>query len=336
MTAFSQHSVITFEDVNRNNHEDRIKAWRSEHVLSTMHSFMQCLNAGALEGASGILSPTTFVLFAAACLLVCGLYGIYTSLVTRLGAVEADMQMRLGRMETLLTRLDVPAPSRRLEHLITRLVDSEQHRKDATLPKLCSEIDLSSGFSDCTGCQATLPKPCSEIEISSGFSDRTGSSLSSANNTAPLATLNAPMGKLFSPPRAVITNSVECVSSRSLHAQPVPARSASVPRRPAASMPQGSATSLPTTSLPATNPAASLPTDSSCGSKQFTLTVEEALRMLEAFESSGNFNRDYFSFVLLTRGLKIKNEASSRPKIFRYYVASPYICTFPLLQTDPG
>ena len=260
-----------------------------------MHSCMQCLNAGALESAaSGILSPTTFVLYAAACLLVCGLYGIFTSLVTRLGAVEADLQMRLGRMETLLTRvLDVPAPSR-LEHLITRLVDSEQHRKDATLPKLCSEIDLSSGFSDCTGCQVTLPKPCSQIETSSGFADRTGSSLRSANrDTTPLATLNAPMCKLFSPPRAVITNSVECVSSGSL--DDLPARSASIPRRSAASMPQGSATSLPTASLPASGRAASLPTGSSCSSKQFTVTVEEALRMLEAFGTSGNLN--YFRFV---------------------------------------
>ena len=186
------------------------------------------------------------------------------------------------------------APSRRLEHLITRLVDSEQHRKDATLPKLCSEIDLSSGFSDCTGCQVTLPKPCSQIETSSGFADRTGSSLRSANrDTTPLATLNAPMCKLFSPPRAVITNSVECVSSGSL--DDLPARSASIPRRSAASMPQGSATSLPTASLPASGRAASLPTGSSCSSKQFTVTVEEALRMLEAFGTSGNLN--YFRFV---------------------------------------
>ena len=241
------------------------------------------------DAESDIFSPTAFVLSTAACLLV---YGLYASLATRLRAVEADFQMRLNRLETLLTRVldvPVPGPSRRLEHLITKLLDSTEQRRQH-------------------GRNAMLPKPCSEIEISPGLSDRcshrTGNSPRSANGDAvPLATLKTPIGKLFFPPRTVPTNGPGRVSSCSLDTQPVPARPASVPqvaaspstgssrggsvesssqpRRPAAAMLQASATSLPGSS--GSSPAQS---------KQFTVTVEEALRMLEAFEPSGTL--DYF------------------------------------------
>jgi len=246
-----------------------------------------------------IFSPTAFVLSAAACLLV---YCLYASLATRLRAIEADLQMRLNRLETLLTRvLDVPAPgpSRRLEHLITKLVDSteqrRQHGRNAMLPKPCSQMTEQRRQH---GRNVILPKPCSQMKISSDLSDRCSHrTVQSANGDAvPLATLKTPIGKLFFPPRTVPTNGPGRVSSCN---QPVPARPASVPqvaaiigssrgrsvelnsqpRRPAAAMLQASATSLPGSS-------SSFPAQS----KQFTVTVEEALRMLETFEPSGTLN----------------------------------------------
>ena len=259
--------------------------------------FTRCID----DGASDIFSPTVFFLLSAACLLV---YVLYASLASRLRAVEVDFQMRLNKLETLLTRvLDLPAPgpSRRLELLITKLVDSTEQRRQ-------------------NGRNATLPKPCSDFEISADrCSDRTGNSLRSANGeTVPLATQKTSMGKLFFPPRTVPTNGPGRVSPCSLNTQSCSARPASVPqvaaspstgssrgvsvqlssqpRRPAASMVQASATSLSGSS-----------SSSPARSKQFTVTVEEALRMLEAFETSGTL--DYFTVMHIAKGRDLYSHA---------------------------
>ena len=47
--------------------------------------------------------------------------------------------------------------------------------------------------------------------------------------------------------------------------------------------------------------------------------------MLEAFETSGNL--DYFCFVFLTQGFKIKNEASCHPETLS-------LCRYPLCSAS--